>query len=88
MSDQFAADAQGLNSPALSGAAITPDDDNDLPVTSRAIYVGSAGSLKVILAGDTAAITLAAVSAGQVLPLRAKRVLATGTTAGSLVGLW
>lgn len=88
MSDPYAASGLSLNSPALHAGAITPSDAADLAVTTRAIYVGGAGAVKLILAGDTEAITLVAVTAGQVLPVRAKRVLATGTTATGLVGLW
>jgi hypothetical protein len=75
-------------SPAVNGAAITPNDSTPLTQPTRMIYVGGAGDLTVILVGDTAAITFKAVPVGTVLNVRASTVKATGTTATNLVALW
>lgn len=86
MSDDFAAHQPGLTSPAAEAFAVTPSDGADLPRTARALYVGSGGDLRLALvAGGT--VTLAGVQGGMVYPLRARRVLATGTTAGGIVAL-
>ncbi len=86
MADKYKAFAGGLESPATSGAAIAPSDTVDLAQTTRALYVGGFGNLKVTLAGgDT--VTLNNVPEGALLPLRVRWVLATGTTATNLVGL-
>ena len=77
----------GLGQPATKAVAITPDDDTDLEFTPRALYIGGAGAVTVILRNDTAAVTFAAVPVGTVLPVRPKRVLATGTDATLLLGL-
>lgn len=70
-------------------AAITPNDSVELPAHTRAIYVGGAGTLIVDMSDDAAAnITFLAVPAGTTLPLRVRRVHATGTTATSLVALY
>lgn len=74
--------------PALRLAAITPDDDNDLPSICRGIYVGGEGDIALIAAGDSSAVTLVGVLAGTVLPIQARRVLETGTTATNLVALY
>lgn len=87
MADLYANQAPSLDSPAMTAAAVTPNDSNDLAVTARALYVGGAGDLSLVLVGDTAAVTFAAVPAGSVLPLRVKRVRATGTTATAIVAL-
>lgn len=72
--------------PAGHGFAIIPDDENDLPRETRAIYVGGQGNLSVTLSsGDE--VALVSVPSGAVLPLRAIRIRATGTTATNLVGL-
>ena len=50
----------------------------------RGIYVGVGGDIKVTTVdGDT--VTFVAVPQGVILPVRAKRIFATGTTAASLV---
>lgn len=65
---------------------ITPDDSNDLPFVSLAIYVGTAGDVVVTsMHGNTS--TFKNVQAGTVLDVRATRVWATGTTASDLVNM-
>lgn len=88
MADSFSEMITGLKSPARSSSAITPHDTNDLAQVTRAIYVGGAGAIKVLLADDTTAVTFAGASAGTVLNLRVKRVYSTDTTATNLVGLY
>ncbi len=86
MPDRFSSNIPSLTSPATHGFTVTPSDTIDLSEVTRAIYVGSGGALAVrLLSGQT--VTFAGVSAGSILPLGADRVLATGTTAGSIVGL-
>jgi len=88
MADFFATHSAGLDSPAQKAFAITADDNNDLAVTTRAIYSGAGGTLVAILADDASAVTFSNLPAGQVLPIRVRRVLATGTSAGiNLIGL-
>lgn len=66
--------------PLRNAVAITPDDDNDLPFVTRALWVGGAGTLAVVMeSGATASFS--GVQAGTQLDFRVKRVLATGTTA-------
>lgn len=86
MPDDFASHQPGLTSPAESAVAITPSDAAVLPRTTRAVYVGTAGTLRVtMLSGEVA--TFAGAQAGVVYPLRVIRVMATGTTAGGIIGL-
>lgn len=77
----------GLDSPGLGGETVTPSDTQDLTNVSRGLWVGAAGDVAVILlSGST--VTLVGVTAGTLIPIRASRVLATGTTATSIVALW
>lgn len=86
MQDRYGTFTQGLESPVTDGFAIAPNDTEDLPELTRALYVGSAGSVALILASGTT-VTLAGIAGGTILPLRVSRVLATATTAGGIVGL-
>jgi hypothetical protein len=79
--------AADLSSPASRGVDITPSDASDLPEPVREPWIGGAGSVRVILADDTNPVTFSAVAAGTLLPVIARCVLATGTTATSIVGL-
>lgn len=69
--------------PAVA-AACTPSDTDiyDPPVT---VYVGGAGAVAIepAIGGNT--VTFSGLAAGSTLPCRARRVLATGTTATLLV---
>lgn len=87
MSDRFALNADAPFAPSRSLAAITPADGTDLPVFTKAIYVGGAGNIVLTAIDDSASVTLTGVPGGTVLAIRAKRVLATGTTATGLVAL-
>lgn len=86
MSDPFKNFTTSLESPPEGGFAITPDDTQDLPVVTRGLNAATAGTLHVTMR-DGSEITLS-VAAGVILPLRAARVWASGTSADGLVGLY
>ncbi len=88
MADLFEGSASGLDSPAFSAAAVTPNDSTDLTTFARALYIGSAGDVKVDMVGTGTAVTFAGLAAGTILPVRASRVYSTDTTASSIVALW
>lgn len=79
--------AEGLTSPYNDAAAVTPSDTTDLDNTTRAIYVGSQGNLKVRMLGSGNDVTFA-LDKHELLPIRVVRVLATGTTCSNIVALW
>jgi hypothetical protein len=72
--------------PAAYAVAITPAD-TDLANITRSIYVGTAGSLVVIMCTGGASVTFTNVPAGSVLPIMVKRITAA-TTAGGIVALY
>ena len=84
--DKYGLYSPGLTMPATHAEAVTPSDTTDLGMVSRALYVGSAGNVAVVMA-DGSTATLVAVGGGTLLPIRVSRVKATGTTAGSMVAL-
>lgn len=86
MNDVFSSRAGGQEGSATGGFAIVADNDADLDTTTRAIYVGTGGTLAVALQrGDI--LTFHNVPDGALLPVRATRVLET-TTATQLIGLY
>jgi hypothetical protein len=73
--------------PAKGAEAVTPHDTNVFTSLARALYVGAAGDVAVTTpAGDN--VTFVGVPAGYILPVQVWRVLATGTTASSIVALF
>ena len=87
MIDDFEAHAPSLTAPASAADAITPNDTSALPHVTRAIYVGVGGELTVeMLSGDI--VVFSNVQAGVLFPLRVTKVLATGTSAAALLGLY
>ncbi len=85
--DTFKKHTRSLTSPPEHAAAIQPQDGVDLSVVTRALYVGTPGDVTVRMFGG-GVVTLANVPGGTMLPLRVDRVLATGTSAGAILGLW
>jgi hypothetical protein len=67
--------------------AITPDDSSELAHVVRAIYVGGGGDVAIVCEDNASPVTFVAVPAGQILPVRVRKVLSTGTTATDIVGL-
>ena len=67
---------------------ITPSDSADLTTIPKAIYVGGAGDIAMIGAKAPPAatgVTWKAVPASALLPVRPRRILATGTNATFLI---
>jgi hypothetical protein len=71
--------------PAISVLNITPSNTTVLNPT-RAIYVGVAGNLNVVMYDGTTAI-FNALAAGM-YPLSVTKVMATSTTATNIIGLY
>lgn len=82
--DRHTPDARDASS-AYGSFSITPNNDKDLQAITRALLVGGAGDVSLIM-DDGSALTITAVD-DQRLPLRVRRVMSTGTTATGIVGL-
>jgi len=80
MADEFGAQPDTANAPARKMFAITPHDTNELATTPKAIRCNVAGNVVLRALGSTADVTIA-MAVGEVLPVRAQYVRATGTTA-------
>lgn len=73
--------------PADVADAITPNDTTVFQTTYRALYIGTAGNVTVIPRNQTTPVTFWGLQDGTILPVSAKSVLSTGTTAGQIIGL-
>lgn len=78
--------ASTLTAPAQNAFAITPSNTVNFDSWARAIYVGGAGDVAVVLPGGTA-VTFAGAVAGTIIPVVCGRINVTNTTATNLVGL-
>jgi|DEB0MinimDraft_10_1074344.scaffolds.fasta_scaffold58961_1 hypothetical protein len=86
MADRFERFYTNLESPVKDAFSITPNDGSDLTTSSRAIYIGGSGDLKVTTVANTT-VTFSGTVAGSILPIRVKKVFSTGTTATNILGL-
>ena len=83
--DKFATYSPGLDSPATDVFPITPDDDTDLAVATRAIRADTGGDVVLVtLEGNERTCKFAD---GETRAIRATRIKATGTMAAGLEGM-
>lgn len=75
------------SSPAINAFPVTKSDTTVFARPTKAIYVGVGGDVAVLLADDTEAVVFSSVPTGAFLPIRAVKVLSTGTTATLILGL-
>lgn len=66
---------------------VTPSDTVDLPKLTDAIWVGGTGAVAAV-AQNGQVVLITAVPAGELLPIKAKRINATGTSATAIVALY
>jgi hypothetical protein len=83
--DKFKSMYKNLPDPVDSAFSVTPSDTDNLPLATRGISVNGAGTVTVDLVGDGSSIAVY-IGAGIILPIRAKKVYATGTDATGIVG--
>ena len=88
MADKFGGYADAVGAPSRHVTPLTPSDSADLIDTPKGIYVGTGGDVKLIAVDAPAAapgVTFKNVPSGALLPVRARRVMATGTTASDML---
>lgn len=75
--------------PASYLRAVTPHASNNLvDGPCRSLWVGTGGDISILAEGDKTAVIVKNVANGQILPIRAKAVRVTGTTATDIVALY
>lgn len=87
LDDKYEGYATGQTGPIIGGFDVTPNDGADLATVTRAIMVTTAGDVAVVLK-DGSALTLPGLVPGHFHAFRVVRVLATGTTATGIKGLY
>jgi hypothetical protein len=90
MADLYSRNPNALESPASRAAPITASDTADVAQTTKAIYIGTGGSLRVELTGMSigSSVTFTNVPDGALLAVRVRKVWDTGTTASNFIGLY
>ena len=84
MVDLYNGSGDDLLGPASLAADVTPSDSAPLPIASKRLWVGGAGSLSLVTVGGTT-VVYSGVPAGSYLNVRAAQVNATGTTATNII---
>lgn len=79
MTNPFENRVPNLSGPALDISPITPNDSTDLVNVAVALYIETGGTITFVSAAN--ATRTVNVSDFAILPVGAKKVLATGTTA-------
>jgi hypothetical protein len=87
MTDAFSRQADSAEAPSSHPLAITPSNTVPLVATPKALYIGTGGTVVLRTASGAADVTFKNLASGQILPVRAQFVRATGTTAGDIVAL-
>lgn len=78
----------GTSLGAFDAAAANHHDTNLLTNGDcRALWVGGAGNVKITTLGGND-VTITAAQAGQLIPIGARRVFSTGTTATSILVIY
>ncbi|MBL4757615.1 MAG: hypothetical protein JKY32_08250 [Rhizobiales bacterium] len=85
--DRFHDYSPGPTGPLTGGFDVTPNDGADLSELPRALMVAGAGDVAVEFVDGTA-LTLPGLQAGVIYAVRVSRILATGTTATGIKGLY
>lgn len=82
--------SKSLEHRAMPGSHLEDITKSDSTVLSglRALWIGGAGNVAILASDDSAAVTLTAVPAGTLLPISAKKVMSTNTTATAIVGIY
>lgn len=85
--DPFMSTIDSPIAPAQNCFAVTPHDVSALPFVTKSIYIGFGGDLALLpLRGETVVI-FRNLPDGMMLDVRARAILASGTTASAIIGL-
>lgn len=87
MTDAFSRHADSAEAPSSNPVAIVPSNTVPLVTTPKALYIGTGGTVVLRTSSGAADVAFKNLANGQILPVRAQFVRATGTTATDIVAL-
>lgn len=85
--DSFSNYTDSPIAPASSCFPIVPSDTAELPRATKALYVGTGGTVVLRSLNGAEDVTFTNVPSGGILDVRIRAVRSTGTTAADMVGL-
>ena len=85
MADRFGSYSDSVTSPGTRATPVVPSDSQDQAVIGKALYIGAGGTLVMRGVGDAEPRTWKNIPDGALLPFRAVRILASGTTATDML---
>ena len=87
LNDPFAHTIESVVAPASDCFAISPNDLEDLPKATKALYIGTGGDVVLRPVSGTQDVTFRNLPDGSILDVRVRAIRASGTSAANLVGL-
>lgn len=85
--DRYGIGQDTVSSPSLAPVALTPSDSVELAVIPKGLWIGTGGDVTLRAVNGGVDVVFKAVPSGHILPVRARFVRATGTTATDIVAL-
>lgn len=85
--DDYGSQADSVSSPSLAPFAIVPNDSTDLTRIPKALWIGTGGDVAVQGVNNASPVIFRNVPNGFIIPVRARKVMATNTTATDIVAL-
>lgn len=85
--DPFANTLESVVAPASDCFPISPNDNDDLPKATKALFIGTGGDVVLRPVSGNADVTFRNLPDGSILDVRVRAVRANGTSASNLVGL-
>lgn len=87
IADPFRNSAPSASSPSDTCFAVVPSDSAELPLATKAIFIGSGGDVRLRPLNGSTDVTFRNLPDGSVLDVRVRAIRASGTTASDIVGL-
>lgn len=89
LKDLFQQAVARIVDPGSLAVSVAPDDNTDLAVYAKALWIGTGGNVAVVPLGqiDDTAVTFVNCQDGSILPIRCRRLMATATTATNIVAI-
>ena len=88
MADPYNSFKEAVINPARNHAAVVTHNTNALTSVPKALFIGTGGNIALRAMDASADVLFKNVPSGSILPVRAKYVRTTNTTAADIVALY